>query len=543
VERLPTLAEFMQQLYTGAIDPTTALFLPTVILSRATPLEPLAIDDYQWGDLAAVSSTLPADLCRAVGGTGGPGTHATLTLRQMRIVGLSNVLPDPPTVTGSAVSWRLQFGQAAALPPGVTVPPQLLIQGAFAVTLTGCGAQDGQVTGTFSVGFGGAAAEAKLNVAVKDVSSTEQDYTVTATGLSFTAGRVLFAFQADGAHGGTVNPLLRAAFNAHAGDTLLALIKDRLTAPATLTALGHTLTDSFTGIGNPNIIAFVAAILYKQAVSPAGSYYLPNEIKQATNPILEPFSAGGWDMTDIGPWYADAGQTICGAIGSETGDIEIQTPGTPVPVSLSSIEVAGTSNLLPLPLLVIGDKIWGMVTCNAVAGWPARLTVSGNFKLTVTCCPDENNTGICSGPSAASTGSGTFTATIDHATVSVEVTISSTGTEPHSKLIATADRIYFRCDPNTAGQQNIVIDIEITSVPAGERQAWNAVAKNVFNSPPATTAIVEQIRTRLDQAAVRDKLSAIATTAIQHYLPDNEQLTRRIRRELAMAARKRGAST
>ena len=102
---MPSLAELIQQLYTDATNPASPFFLPTVILEQTLPAEPLAIADLDWGSLSGISPDLPDALCAAIssGTICTPQTSATLTLTQPQIVGLSNVVPSPPTVNGTEV--------------------------------------------------------------------------------------------------------------------------------------------------------------------------------------------------------------------------------------------------------------------------------------------------------------------------------------------------------------------------------------------------------------------------------------------------------
>jgi len=524
--QLPILADFIQQLYAGAINPETSYFLPVLVMAQTTPLEPLAVGDYDWGDLAQVSKTLPAALCKAIstGGTPSGTPHATMSLTAIRVVGLSNITPAQPTVSGTAVSVKMSFGAAAAnLPPGITVPSKLLIRGMFTITLTGCAQQPQQITGLFTV----TCEQATLDVAL-DVPATAGKFAVTVTGLTFAAGTMTFAFQANGAQSGPVNTALREAFNEGAKAPLQRIIQQRLAAPGLLANLGTSLTTAFNSLADPSLLAFAISMLYKQSVKPTGSYYMPTAIKKATNPVLEPFAAGGWLVPDVGQWYPDAGTTICSSIGATINVDEIQTPDTLVPLNLDGIAIAGTSNLSARPPLTIGNSIYGIVACNSVPGWPLTLNFSGTFGLKVTCCQTENGK-TCSKAPEGSTGAGTFKASIAAATVSVLVAIS---VSKDGKLVATADSIYFRCDPNADNTKNVQIDIKITSIPGGQQKVWNDIAMEVFNSPQATAAMVGQIQAKMNGQAVRDRLSQVATDAIQSVLPGDHYLIRRMLHEV-----------
>src|SRR5579859_6848640 len=414
-ETMPSLADFIHDLYVGSIDPTTSYFLPSVLLEQTLPAEPLEIGGGDWGDLAPMSATLPSQLCAAItpNSIAAPGTQATMSMTDMQIVGTSNVLPAAqPTVTGTTVAARFAFGGVTSLPPGITVPPYLAIQGTFKISLSCCPSSDGKtcsgsagdqpITGTFAVGLVGALLSMMLSV--------DSSFAVRTSSLSLTTTQVRFAFQTDSplSAAGPINTLLQNAFNAGAGQKTLSMINDRLGAPATLKALDGVLTPAFQSLSNPPLLALVASVLYRYAIDPKSSYYLPTSIKNATNPVLDPYDAGGWTMDDVGQWYPAAGGTICGSIGATDNKYEIQTPGTPVKLDLATIKVSGTSNLLPVPMLTVNNTVYGMVACNAVKDWPKTLTVSGDFQLTVTCCESKRGTSGCIAPSASSTGSGTF---------------------------------------------------------------------------------------------------------------------------------------
>lgn len=534
---MQSLAEFIHDLYAGAIDPTTSYFLPSVILEQTRPAEPLEIGAAEWGDLGQLAATLPSQLCAAITPKSicAPGTQATMSLTAMQIVGMSNVLPAAqPTVDGSRVSASFAFGGVTSLPPGITVPPYLAVQGTFTIALTCCPSSDGHgcsgnpvsqpITGTFAAGLVGAVLSMTLDV--------DSAFSVKTSALSLTATQLRFAFQTESPLivAGPINTLLQNAFNAGASQKALGMINDRLGAQATLSALSGVLTPAFQSLSNPPLLALVASVLYRNATNSTSSWYLPTTISQATNPVLDPYDAGGWNMEDVGQWYPAAGGTLCGSIGATENKYEIQTPGTPVTLDLVSIDISGTSNMLPVPMLTVNNTVYGMVACNAVKNWPKTLTVSGTFQLTVSCCEGKRGSTGCIGASAQSTGSGTFAARFATATMAVSVTVTASKTD--DKLIATVDAVYFRCDPNVSNPNNITFDIDITSIPAGKREDWNNMAAGIFNSPQATAAVVDQVRTRMNGDKVRARLSEIVTAAIQKILADDPALATRIRADV-----------
>jgi hypothetical protein len=529
----------MQSLYTGAIDPTTSYFLPSVILEQPKPAEPLAIGDGSWGNLAQLSADLPTKLCAAITSNSicAPGTTATMSMTGMQIVGLSNVLPAAqPTVSGTTVNASFAFGGVTNLPPGVTVPPYLAIQGSFAITLSCCASGDGQtcsgtpapqpITGTFAVGVVGGVLSTTMNV--------DSSFAVNCTSLSLTATQLRFAFQTESPliAAGPINTLLQNAFTGSGGPTALAMINQRLSAPATLSALSGILTPTFQSLANPPLLAFLASILYRNAVDPSSSWYLPSAISKAVNPTLDPYDGGAWDMPDVGQWYPAAGPTLCGSIGASDNKYEIQTPGTSVPLALTNITITGTSNMLPVPMLTVGNKVFGMVACNSVKQWPKTLTITGNFSLGVTCCVSTRGAQGCTGPSAPSAGSGTFTARFATASAGVGVTVSADG----DKLVGTVNALYFRCDPNVDNPSNITFDIDITSITGGDRKDWNNMAAGIFNSPQATAAVVQQFRERLNSPQVLQRLSEIVTKAIQQLLTEEAELASRLLAEITMGS-------
>jgi hypothetical protein len=98
--------------------------------------------------------------------------------------------------------------------------------------------------------------------------------------------------------------------------------------------------------------------------------------------------------------------------------------------------------------------------------------------------------------------------------------------------------MYFRCDPNAVNNKNIQISPKITSIPDGDASDWNAVAKEIFSSGPAASAIVAQIQERFNSSAVLDRLSAIATQAIQSLAASDPDLVRRLLRDVAAQPRR-----
>lgn len=527
----PPLTTFLPQLCAAAIDPASAVYLPLVVLDQTLPLEPLAATGTYSGDVNAFGAGL-ADLLWAAAGNSGSGATGQITLDTIQVIGTSNVLPQQPAISGNAVTLTFLFGGVTSTSPLLPVPATLQFVANVNIALS-CGSNTAQVSGTVAATFTGASLV--LATTMDSSYDTSVQSAVFAAGsLGVVSGSVgMFQISEPPSRATAVATVLNTAFAQAAAVTPLVQYANQcLAAGNVLTKLASELTIGLQSLANPQLLSFVASLLYKAGVNPSGTYYLPQQITAATDPQLDPYAAGGWNLGDVSNYFSGAGSTICSAVlgSQQPSEAGIQTPGTAVPVKLANIDIAGLSNVLPCPLLTVGNTIVASCAFNVVTGWPRTFNLTGSFTLDVSCCPTVDFD-TCSGPSEPSTGTGTFVATIAKAGISAMIAISAVGNE----LVATLEALNFRTDPNLTDPQNIVFTIDINSVPEAQRAIWNQQAENLFNSPDAAASIVKQIQGQMNEPNVLAQISTMITNAIQGVLGAHEDrdLGRRLVAEIA----------
>ena len=513
------LPAFVEQLYQGAISAGSSIYLPTLLLEQTLPVDPLGLDSASFGDLGTLNAGLPSQLCAAVakGTIAQPGT-AVLGLSQLVLSGLAYSLPSaPPTVNGQQVTATFSLASAPAV-KGLPAPQPLNLAGAFNIALSCCPSSDGTtcsganqptpINGTATARFTGATVTVTLTFA--------GDFSVVVNRIVFAAQGTTsrFAVTTPQQQGPALSGLLNAAFTASAANTMIvSAINASLAQPNVLSTLGQALTPYFQSLYDPSILSFVASLLYKAAINPSSSAYLPKVISSATNPTLEPYTVSGdWNLGNVESSVPGAANIICGGI-STAHQSEIATPNSEVTLDLTNIKIAGISNAQPLPMLAVNTSVEAMAIIGQVADWPHKFVISGDFSLQVYCCPTVNFS-TCSGPSNQYTGSGTFSGAIAAAAIGALMTLSTDGNE----LVATMNSLYLRTDPNAINPQNFLITVDITSIPAGNRSYWNQQAENLFNSPQAADAIADKIQYQINQPRVLNTLSDVITEALQGIL-------------------------
>jgi hypothetical protein len=518
-----TLAAFIQELYQGATDPTSGIYLPVVLLEQVAPVDPLGPVDAVLGDLGALDPGLPSELCAAVSsGTIAQPPTAVMSVSGLELIGLGYSLPAQPTVSGQQVSVAIELAAAPAV-NGMPPPQPLQFAGAFSIALSCCPSADGKtcsgatqptpVTGTVTVTFTGATAAFTLTFA--------SDFSVVVDSIVFAAQGVTTAFQVATPtdQGPALSSLLNTALATPAANAaIIAAVNMALSRRPLLATLGSALTPVSQSLAYPSLLSFIVSKLYKAAIDPSSAEYMPKVISSASKPTLEPYSVqGGWNLGDVSGDFPSAGYIICAGM-STMEQSDIATPNSPVLLDLTNIQIAGMSNALPLPMLTVGDTIEAMAVIGQVAGWPHQFTITGDFMLQVSCCPTEDFA-TCSGPSQVYVGSGTFSGVFTAAAVAASITLSA----PDNKLLATVNGLNLRTDPNAINPQNLNITVDITSIPAGDRCKWNKQTENLFNSPQAAAALVGNIQQQMNGAGVLQALSGLVTTAINNLLHPAER--------------------
>jgi hypothetical protein len=519
---------------------TSGYYLPFVILSQPVVLDPFMVGDLSFGALSAVSPTLQGTLCNTVQQRtiAPPENGATLQLSDVVIIGLSNVALGTPTVSEGDVTLPLTFG-GAAMPSGFSVPSELTLSANFSVDLPCCTGSNGTCSGSvFDTTLGGtlamtigsssapASATASLSVSPLGTGGTVlADSAVSLTSLTLAADTAIdttfVVLSPQNANVVSLSNELQTAFNTTSGQSaVVTALNQALNSTALADALGGALTIALPSFVDPPLLATILTIVYSSASNPASSVYLPSAILASTNPVLDPFAAGGpLDLGNMNAINPQGGANICATVGP-VSELYINTPNTPLDLTVSEVVVTGLSNIIAAPPLVIQpassetNQVFGLAALGTLAGWSTQLGISGNYTLSLSCCPaNSENPSTCGGPSSQYTGGGTFSATIASAAVSAAVTV---GTDENDQLTATVDQVFLHIDPNIVNPQNVVWTLTIN---ADVNPVWITQAQQDFDSSLVTGAIVSQIEASMNAPSALSSLSAILTNTIQNATP------------------------
>ncbi|MEI9918538.1 MAG: hypothetical protein WDO14_07025 [Bacteroidota bacterium] len=510
------VSKLVQDIYTESTDIRSSYFLPVAILDQPQGADPWQIPALTIGDLASIDPTLPANICNTIsGGKGTSPSSAIMKLSDVKIAGLSNAVMAQPTINGSTVNVNITFG-GASMPPGISSISNVQVSAQFTINLP-CSGGPQTVTGTLQTTLTNSNAAFVLTIGA--------DCSAVVNSIAFTASASKTYFVINPTNG-AIGSLLNTAFGTPPGQSVfMACIGGIFSSPASLTTLGSILTPILQTAGNQTILSFVVSQLSNDANDPTKPVFLPQKIKGASSPVLDPYIVNDqWPLGDVSGFYPSAGMTICGSIGATQGLSEISTPGSAVDLTLSGIQIAGASNAFVYPLLVAGNDINALAVFGQVNNWtPAKLVVSGNFSISVSCCQTLDFQ-YCSSPSTPYVGTGTFSATFAKAGLTANILVSVQGVSPKDqKLVATVTSIEFLCDPNILDENNLVFDVNITSIPAGQSAQWDAMVEKLFNSPEGATAIVGQIKAQMNQSTVLGQISAIVTNALSDLLQTTDK--------------------
>lgn len=511
----------LQEIYQASSNDKSNLFLPICVVELRG--DPWNIGSLNMGDLATIDANLPSKICNAVSANNiaSPST-ATMTLSAIKFAGLSNAVMDQPTVSGNDATIKVNFGKAT-IPKGLTAPSALNISGNFAIDISCCPSSDGKtcsspsqkspVTGQFAITLANSSAEFALTIS-SDFSTT----TINSIGFSSDVDNA--SFEVTPPLSPSINALLNTAFGTSAGQTAIVnCIKSAFTN-SVLTSLGQTLSPIVSTTANPTILSFIANSLSGIANKPGNQYYLPDQLKDATNPTIEPYDIDGtWNIPDASSFYPSAGMTICSAIGTQASppQTDISTPSSAVPIDISKVVINGASNAFAFPILVSHNTLSALAVFGQVSGWsPPNISIDGDFVLTVSCC-ESKDFKTCSGPSSKSQGQGTFNANIKNCSIVATIDITTKGTD----LVATVSELEMFCDPNLIDPTNVVFTIDIHGIP--DSDVWSKQAAKIFNSSSGTGAIINNINEQFKGKGVREQLSTIITNAINSLVGEERE--------------------
>ena len=516
------LSTLLQNIFAASSNQASNLFLPFCVIELKA--DPWNIDALDMGDLSNIDTTLPSKLCNAVSsGSIASPAMATMQLSKIEFTGLSNAVMQQPTVTGSNASINVAFG-GATVPPGLTSPTALQLSGLFSIALSCCPSSDGStcsssaqgktITGNFTILLENSSALFGLSFA--------SDLTTTVNSVALTTTVKSAIFKVDPPLSVSINGILSSAFATSSGTKAIQNCLQSAFSPAILTHMGAVFTPIVQTTGTPTILSFIANSLSKIANKPGNEYYLPQQLKNASNPKIEPYTIDGtWNIPDASSFYPAAGMTICGAIGTQANppQNEISTPNSPVPININQVVISGASNAYAFPILVANNTLSALAVFGQVSTWsPSNIAINGNFDITVNCCVTQDFK-TCSSASTSNKGNGTFSASIKDCSIAATIVISA---DPSGKnLKATVPKLELLCDNNIIDPKNVEFTISISGVAGAD--VWNKQAEKIFNSPEGTLAIINNINEQFQSSSVRDQIGQIITNAINSLVGDQRE--------------------
>lgn len=255
-----------------------------------------------------------------------------------------------------------------------------------------------------------------------------------------------------------------------------------------------------------SLIELLVDQFYLQAIDEKSNLYLPKLIQAQRNPTYEPYAVANWEKPQV-PEGEEWARQICAAVTEETP--LIPPPGAMPNLSFSGVQLAGLSNVDPELPEVKGDLVTVKANLSTLATAPQPLTVSGEFEIEQLCCPSEDEKS-CSGKPSNNIGRGTFSMKVLHSRVTATVEIGTTPDEKY--LTGTVESLDF--EASTTGG-NMVVVVDITTVPEKKRKTWDEQAEKYLNSQQALKQLLKNFQQVMSQQSTRTSLSELITNGFR----------------------------
>jgi hypothetical protein len=269
--------------------------------------------------------------------------------------------------------------------------------------------------------------------------------------------------------------------------------------------------------------------------TPGNAYYLPTWV---TSNNFDPYGKNigmKWGVTLTDPGVIEAAAGICPTVDIVKSVCSGQSSGIGAPNNNPTLVlgsgqpgdmlVTGASNAylatLSLPDPNLPFNIVGTGSISTLPSpLPQNLVITGDFTFTQWCCCSLDNTTCCTTP-APVVGTGTFTATVN-GPCQVMVNFSITDLAPGVLNIGVTSMTF--TPPMQAGTQtpNITVTVDITGIPVGaNRQSYNNMAEEAFNSPTALQNVNQQINAVMNAQEQLTFMGNLLTNLIDGYLKAN----------------------
>jgi hypothetical protein len=265
--------------------------------------------------------------------------------------------------------------------------------------------------------------------------------------------------------------------------------------------------------------------------NPSNPFYLPEYVKTNKLDPYQPPQGSTWEIDNLNSeGILNELGSVCTAIqmnwGSGPGpcknpnDSYNTVPNRGVDITISNITVTGASNAFLSTATAIscdGFKLQFVIDFSTLQNFPAPVTITGNFELTLYCCCGPNLTGCRESNTKGDphSGSGTFTATIEKssATCTVQITDLAEGV-----LNLEVKEISFQ-----ASTGDMAVTAQITSIPPAVRQPWNHVVQEAFNDEGTLEYVLQQINVQLNKLGGLSQMGSVLQTELDNYLKINHE--------------------
>jgi hypothetical protein len=267
--------------------------------------------------------------------------------------------------------------------------------------------------------------------------------------------------------------------------------------------------------------------------TPGNAYYLPTWVVQNQYDPYGKTQAMQWSVTLSDPSIIQTAASICPTLDitdSPCGDTSsfIGAPNNNPTLVLGTgqpggLLVSGCSNAyMPSMLADAADpyNIVAVVQLSTLPNFAKNVQITGQFVFTQFCCCSADGK-TCNNAPSPHVGKGTFSAIVNG---SPSITVNFRIVDLRPGVLTIGVQTVTFAVPTKGGAYDISVTVDIQSIPLGaNRQSYNNMAQNAFNSPSGLTNIVQQINAVMNDPSQKAFMGKVLTGVIDGYLRDNHQ--------------------
>lgn len=266
-------------------------------------------------------------------------------------------------------------------------------------------------------------------------------------------------------------------------------------------------------------LQWLLSFLYGKMIDPTSEYYLPQLIKNQSNPTYDPYVVDSSWTVPKSPALRSVGSSICEAtlpddskyprgIAAAAPDLTLAGPSViPFPGAID-FEIVGLSNVTPAKPVVQSCDADGQYceTANATAAlseitdWPSSdgLTIRGSYHIHQPCCESDASGDACKGSSWPEEGYGTFALTFKQSNASIAATAY---TDDDGFLQVTVDELGFSADTSSS---NVSAEVTIATITDPKvAKMWEAIANKVVSDSETVNTILQNVQRVLQSENTR----------------------------------------